>query len=421
MRTRAINRLALSIGIAALLAGCGTSQPPIGRPAAMSRESALVARADGANYKVVYRFGKAGDGSFPRANLIDVGGTLYGTTNAGGSGSCKVYGERGCGTIYSITMRGTEKVVYRFSGSPDGFDPFAGLINVGGTLYGTTRDGGSNDRGTVFSVTPTGAEKVLYSFGDNTPDGSNPIAGLTDVKGVLYGTTYRGGSRDHGSVFRVTMSGTEKVLDDFGGNRGSYPAAGLVKMGDELYGATSASCRLGGEISGGAFFRITPSGKAKVLSCFGLRAARPEASLISVDGTFYGTSVRGGTNDECTTVGPDGCGTVFSMTPSGTLQVLHSFGSGTDGRLPQAPLIDVKGTLYGTTWAGGAGGEGTLFSIAPTGAETVLHSFTGGSDGAFPVAGLTDVDGTLYGTTVEGGGSKCHGNSGCGTIFALIP
>ena len=420
MKRLGLSKCALTIGVtAALLAGCGTSQPPIGRPAAMSRESAPAARADSANYKVMYRFGEARNGSFPRASLIDVNGTLYGTTNAGGSGSCKVLGERGCGTIYSLTLSGAEKVVYNFRTSPDGFDPVAGLINVAGTLYGTTKEGGSFGHGTVFSVTPAGTEKVLYSFGGK-PDGSSPIAGLTDVKGVLYGTTYYGGSRAHGSVFRVTMSGMEKVLDNLRGNRGSYPAAGLVKMGDWLYGATSVGCRVTGEAGGGAFFRITPSGKKQVLSCFGL-AAKPEASLIGVNGTFYGTSVRGGTNDECTTVGPRGCGTVFSLTSSGRLQVLHSFGSGSDGRLPQAPLIDVKGTLYGTTWAGGVNGEGTIFSIAPTGTETVLHSFAGGSDGAFPVAGLTDVDGTLYGTTVEGGGSKCGGKSGCGTVFSLTP
>ena len=398
-----LSRRALTIGVAtALLGGCGESQPPIGAPEAMPHESALVARASSANYKVVYRFGKASDGSFPRASLTDVGGTLYGTTSAGGSGPCNVYGDRGCGTVYSLTMTGTEKVVYRFSGSPDGFDPLAGLINVGGTLYGTTRDGGSHDRGTVFSVTPAGAEKVLYSFGDNTPDGSNPIAGLTDAMGALYGTTYYGGRRGRGTVFRVTMSGTEKVLDDFGGRRGSYPAAGLLDVGHALYGATSAG-HCGAEFGGGAFFRITPSGNKKVLACFGLSAAEPKASLIDVKGTLYGTTLRGGGYDECTTGGPRGCGTVFSLTPSGTLRVVHGFRGGSDGRLPQASLIDVKGTLYGTTWAGGASDEGTVFSITTGGTETILHSFTGGSDGADPVAGLIDVNGTLYGTTVEGG------------------
>jgi uncharacterized repeat protein (TIGR03803 family) len=420
MKRLGLSKCALAIGVAApLLAGCGTSQPPVGSPAAMSQESALEARAHRSNYKVVYRFGEARNGSFPRASLINVDGTLYGTTNAGGSGPCKVLGERGCGTIYSLTVSGAEKVIYNFGTSPDGFDPFASLVNVGGTLYGTTKEGGSFGHGTVFSVTPAGTEKVLYSFGGK-PDGANPIAGLTDVKGVLYGTTYYGGNRDRGSVFRVTLSGAEKVLDNFGGNRGSFPAAGLVKMGDWLYGATSVGCRVPGEAGGGAFFRIAPSGEKKALSCFG-RAAQPEAPLIGVNGMFYGTSVRGGTNDECTTAGPRGCGTVFSLTSSGTLQVLHSFGSGSDGRLPQAPLIDVKGTLYGTTWAGGTSGEGTVFSIAPTGTETVLHSFSGGSDGAFPVAGLTDVDGTLYGATVEGGGSGCHGNFGCGTVFSITP
>jgi uncharacterized repeat protein (TIGR03803 family) len=70
------------------------------------------------------------------------------------------------------------------------------------------------------------------------------------------------------------------------------------------------------------------------------------------------------------------------------LTTLHSFGAGTDGSFPWAPLLYVKGTLYGTTSAGGTYGKGTIFSMSLTGAETVLHSFGYEFDGATPLAGL---------------------------------
>ena len=62
--------------------------------------------------------------------------------------------------------------------------------------------------------------------------------------------------------------------------------------------------------------------------------------------------------------------------------MLHSFAGGTDGSYPGAGLIEVDGTLYGTTFSGGSAGFGTVFSISTSGAETVVHDFAGGSDGA---------------------------------------
>lgn len=88
-------------------------------------------------------------------------------------------------------------------------------------------------------------------------------------------------------------------------------------------------------------------------------------------------------------------------------KVLWSFGNGADGAYPEASLINVNGVLYGTTETGGIRSAGTVFSLDPsTGVEKVLHSFCSKrncGDGAYPVAGLIDVDGTLYGTTPGGG------------------
>jgi uncharacterized repeat protein (TIGR03803 family) len=315
-------------------------------------------------YRVLFSF-KGKNGVFPMAGLLDVNGTLDGTTLIGGA-KCL---PRGCGTVFAITTSGKETVLYSFGGSGDGKNPYAGLINVKGTLYGTTYYGGANGDGTVFAITTSGTETMLYSFDGKT--GANPDAGLINVKGTIYGTTENGGttycssSFDCGTVFAITRSGKETVLHNFGGS------------GDGTY---------------------------------------PEAGLINVKGTFYGTTMGGGANCSASY----GCGTVFAITPSGTETVLHSFGGSRDGSYPRAGLINVKGTLYGTTFIGGANGSGTVFSITPSGKETVLHSFAGGTDGEQPLAGLLNFKGTLYGTT-QYGGANCNGSTGCGTVFSLSP
>ena len=232
MRTLALSALTVSLAVA-LLVGCGGSQPPIGVPGALPQTSALAARVNRTHYKLLYSFGAPPDGNYPTANLIDVGGTLYGTTVAGGSNSCPTTSYQGCGTVFSVTLGGAEKVLYNFGGGSDGSSPQAGLINVGGTLYGTTDTGGeigcsytypSFGCGTVFSITPSGAEKVLYKF-PGSPDGAYPLAGLVDVNGTLYGTTTGGGDQYFdacyslngcGTVYSITTQGEEKVLYAFG-------------------------------------------------------------------------------------------------------------------------------------------------------------------------------------------------------------
>ena len=139
--------------------------------------------------------------------------------------------------------------------------------------------------------------------------------------------------------------------------------------------------------------------------------------MIDVRGTFYGTTEVGGartSGKSCNVVNK--CGTVFSITPPGTEKVLHRFvGNKNDGAGPVASLIDVKGTLYGTTEYGGAYGDGTVFSISTSGSEHLLHSFGSGTDGKLPATALIEMDGTLYGTTT-GGGTYQHG-----TVFGLTP
>jgi len=387
----------------------------------------LVQPARAQNEVVLYAFQGGSDAAEPFGGMIKVKGALYGTTISNGyTGSGGSSGSwLGSGTVFKITTAGVETVLHAFQGSPnDGVRPWAGLVDVVGTLYGTTEYGGANNAGTVFKITTAGAEKVLHSFG-NGNDGAYPYAGLINVGGTLYGTTTYGGSGSCtygcGTVFKITTKGVETVLYSFkGGNDGAYPRAALIDVAGTLYGTTE----YGGANNAGTVFKITTAGAEKVLHSFGNGndGAYPYAGLIDVGGTLYGTTYNGGTGS-CTY----GCGTVFKITMKGVETVLYSFKGGSDGANPWAGLIDVAGTLYGTTENGGGGGTsctyacGTVFKITTAGVETVLHAFQGGSDGSFP-GPLIDLGGTIYGTTQKGGGSG-GGNctQGCGTVFKVTP
>jgi len=345
--------------------------------------------------QVLYSLGNGTDGRSPYSNVKDVDGALYGTTYSGGTD--------GMGTLFSVNQStGAETVLHSFiGGTTDGRYPFHGVLAVKGILYGTTEHGGPQDRGTVFAFDPnTGVEKVAYFFctqAESCPDGQYPTSGLIDVNGTLYGTTEQGGNFGWGTVFSLDPNtGAEKVLYSFHGTEdGAWPEATLIHVDGALYGTTQA----GGAIGYGSVFSINlKNDEETLLHSFtgGTDGARPFASLINVKGTLFGTTYGGGTPND---------GVVFSIDPStGAETVLHSFGSGADGQNPYANLIDVKGALYGTTYNGGANGDGTVFSIDPsTGVESVMYSFQGSPDGQNPYAGLIDKKNALYGTTLYGG------------------
>lgn len=403
MRTSVL--VPLLIGTASILAACSGSQPSLSLPA----EGLASQQSLGRNsYQILHPFGRsAEDGAHPAADLIDVNGTLYGTTVSGGS--------HGAGTVFSITASGQETVLHSFGSSGDGAKPSARLLNVNGTLYGTTSLGGKNYSGTVFSITLGGAEKVLHSFDSSYQyghgnGGSIPEAGLTNVKGTLYGTTAQGGAYPCnsaefcGTVYSITTNSKFKVLHSFGKgpNEGAFPQADLLNLGGTLYGTTM----LGGNHDAGVVFSITTAGEEHTVYSFGTNAndsSNPVAPLVDVQGTLYGTTSGGVAG-----------GMVFSVTTDGTERVLHRFG-GSDGSQPLAGLKNVKGVLYGTTAMGGANNLGTVFRITKSGKETVLHSFASGG-GQQPRAGLAAIGGTLYGTTNGGRSGNSYGN-----VFSLTP
>lgn len=381
-------------------------------------------RETGVTYTIIYNFKSKRDGRNPNGDLVGLDGKLYGVTYMGGSNSG--------GTVYEIDRFGKERVIYSFGSGADGSDPVAGPTDVNNILYGTTENGGtgcSGGCGTVYSVTTGGVERVLYSFRGGS-DGNGAYSSLIGVKDVLYGTTAYGGNSNClygcGTIFKINTTGNGyRVIHRFaGGTDGADPVAGLTELGGKLYGTTasggSGNCRNGC----GTVFEVTTSGTERVVYSFkgGRDGTNPNAGLIDVNGWLYGTTLRGGTTANC---GFHRCGTIFKVNPSGTEHIIYRFKGGiADGANPQTPLFYLNGTFYGTTSFGGGcieqGGCGTIFAVYAPGNEKLLHSFKTGADGTFPQAGLIDFNGWLYGTTGLGGSSpNCEGD--CGTVYRLTP
>ena len=198
---------------------------------------------------VLYSFTGGIDGGGPHGGLLrDAAGNLYGTTPSGGL--------RGNGTVFKLDTTGGETVLHNFSDQPDGQAPWAGLVgDAAGTLYGTTQFGGTDGIGTVFKLDKAGKGSVLHSF--IRPNGAQLMAGLIlDPNGNLYGTAYAGGASDGGTVFKLDSFGNLSLLHGFHGGRrdGINPQAGLVRdLAGNLYGTTPA----GGAFNQGTVFKLT--------------------------------------------------------------------------------------------------------------------------------------------------------------------
>ncbi len=311
----------------------------------------------------------------------------------------------GCGggssgdSLPDSTVSATSLFNYSFETSQGSGNVSNLVADAQGALYGTTTAGGTWSNGTVFKMTPptiSGGDwshTVLYSFcqQNGCPDGSTPVSGLTwflQPNGVraLFGTTQGGGTPGQGTIFRLE------------------PPAG-----------------------GGTRWTLT------TIHAFtnGNDGAVPLGSLVAgKDGALYGTTNGGGTGS-CN----EGCGTIYQLQPPNAehptawkVIVLHSLGSGSDGKYPKSGLaVDDAGVLYGTTFEGGADGYGTAFMLTPPAAGQsdwtyqLIYAFSGNDDGAYPRGGLLlEAGGGLYGTAAYGG-ANCDNTDGCGTVFKLVP
>ncbi|HEX6504394.1 MAG TPA: choice-of-anchor tandem repeat GloVer-containing protein [Terriglobales bacterium] len=278
----------------------------------------------------------------------------------------------------------------------------------------------------VAAIPAYGQFKVIYNFGSGgnsdpcQPQNSGIIAQGED--GNLYTTTTSCGANDGGSAIQVTPAGTLTDIYDFSTPGGAIfsPFSGLTldPSTGNFYGTTQG----GGTSDDGTLFTITPGGSVTALHSFtggsdGYTVDAPP--IVGLDGNLYGTSRRGGNFVAC---GGTGCGVVYKMTPSGTLIWSYQFDI-THGLYPYAPLVQgTDGNFYGTTQEGGSGaglGSGTVFRITPAGVLTVLHNFCTKAacpDGQYPFGPLIQsTDGNFYGTTVSGGANSV------GEVFRITP
>lgn len=343
-----------------------------------------------------------------------------------------------------------ERVLYSFKGGKDGINPEPELTAVGGTLYGTTVEGGDpscttiqggSGCGTLFRIDTSGGKyEVLYRFGKSATSGTYPTYGVIAVGSTLFGSAFYGGgdgacdpSADGcGTLYEVGTSGKGfKAVHTFTGEPdGKGPYANLVSGGNGIiYGATNSGgsgCPPGG--CGTVYEFDTGSGAESVVYRFkGGKDGTDPIGVTDVNGVLYGATYDGGASSACASATRiTGCGTIFKIDPnSGKESVLYRFKGGQDGAFP-TNVLSVNGDLYGTTQNGGGSacttsgfsGCGTVFRVsASSGAEKVLYRFKGGNDGWFPNQILASIKGALYATTQEGG-TGC-GGSGCGTIFKI--
>ncbi len=306
-------------------------------------------QTNGSNFAVLHEFALA-QGQTPNGTLLLLDGLLYGTTSTGGTGADTN------GALFALGTTGTVFEVLTNFDQSTGIAPAGGLVSSGTNLYGVTSGGGTNGGGTVYSISSTGTDlTVLHAFPSSTNEGANPEGTLLLISNVLYGTTSAGGTNGDGTIYSVDVSGTNFVtLYSFTGtNSGAAPLGGLTDNGSTLFGVTSS----------------------------------------------------GGSNDD---------GVIFSISTNGSnFTVWHDFGGTNGGGAPVGELVELNGTLYGLTSAGGVSNKGTVFSISTNGANfQVLTNFTG-ANGNAPLGSFVAGSNVLYGTTSAGGST-----TNLGTIFS---
>jgi uncharacterized repeat protein (TIGR03803 family) len=376
----------------------------------------LGCEATSQTFTTLYTFSGT-DGANPYSGLIVSNGTLYGTTRFGGDADS--------GTIFALNLNGGGLTsLHNFSGGHDGASPFSGLVSSGNALFGVTTSGGDSRSGNLFRVNTDGSGfVVLHTFGPaDQPYFTNTDGGYSHAKlalsgDTLYGTAFYGGVYGNGTVFSIKTDGTAfATLHHFtGGSDGANPFAGLILSGTTLYGTASQ----GGDGPNGTVFKLNVDGTG-FATLYGftqtyqysgntnLDGASPQAALLLSSNTLYGTANFGGNT---------GKGTVFALGTDGTgFTVLHHFaGSSTngDGAFPQAALILLDNTLYGTAGYGGQS-SGVIFQVNTDGTGfATVHRFISTNEGSVPTGDLVLAGSALCGTTSLGS------SSGHGTVFSL--
>ncbi len=187
------------------------------------------------------------DGSDPSLPTQGTDGNFYGTTILGGS--------KGLGVVYKMTPAGKVTVLHNFIGGiTDGCYPEGILVQGGDSnFYGVTDLCGATNRGIAFKISPAGAFTLLYNFCSTAGcfDGSQPLAGLVrGTDGNFYGTSSAGGTKNYGSIYKITPAGQLTTLYSFcdPSCNGFAPATPLVlHTNGKFYGNTNGNS-LGGSV-----------------------------------------------------------------------------------------------------------------------------------------------------------------------------
>jgi uncharacterized repeat protein (TIGR03803 family) len=341
---------------------------------------------------------------FPEILAQGQDGNLYGTLGLDGA--------FGGGTVFKITPAGSITTLYNFvNGGTDGSYPTGGLtLGTDGNFYGTNTYDGAYGFGTIFKITPTGVLTTLHSFNGN--DGGTPHAPpVLGKDGSLYGVAHFAPEGfSIGAGYSITPSGTFKLLTKSVPGRNYAPL--ILAVDGYFYGTTTN----GGAFNAGTVFRMSATGTVKIVYSFdGTHGQDPEGPVVQGSGGFlYGTTYSGGSF-------ANAAGVVFKLSTAGAITVLHEFDSAstTDGDQPQAGLVAATdGNFYGATSLGNPSGSaqyGTLFKITKSGTYSVLHVFdaTHGSS-PWPTP-MQHTNGTIYGLTTFGGNPNTNG----GVFYSL--
>jgi uncharacterized repeat protein (TIGR03803 family) len=387
----------------------------------------FAAISTGQTFKVFHSFNFS-DGSSPNGDLIlDSAGNFYGTTQFGGSSNR--------GLIFKLDAKGNETVLYTFTGGADGGIPIGRVIrDGGGNLYGITSLGGDPtcSCGTVFKLTKSGTLKVLHNFKggkDGVQNQGQAELGLVMVNGDLYGSASFGGvsgcdgNLGCGVLFKVTQSGKETVLHRFTGQAdGAFPQDLISDPAGNIYGATGGSYKQG---NAGTLFKLDTNGKLTNLYTFpgGAKGSSPRWRLLrNPNGMFQGVTQFGGNTTNCA-ISSGGCGVLFTVNASGKERVLHAFGNpASGGEEPSGGLLDEAGNFYGVTVYGG-----TVNSTCTFGCGVVYRvSNSGKYSVLYRFAGGTDgwlPSGSLTEDAAGNlyGATNLGGSGNNGVIYEITP
>jgi uncharacterized repeat protein (TIGR03803 family) len=391
--------------------------------AAITFSLAVCAQAQTLSYLAVFN---GTNGSGPSTVIQATDGNFYGTTAGAGEGAGSV------GNVVRITPTGEISSIYSFCSQPhcaDGEVPITPpILGSDGNLYGVTAGGGSDldnggGWGTVYKITLDGQLTTLYTFCTVSPclDGATPVGIMQAADGNLYGVTNSaGGESNAGTLFKISTTGDFSVVHTFcslancadGSAPGSAPIQGID-------GSLIGTTHRGGTLGGGVVYSLSPLGTFNVVHTFFCsntpcpRGYDPNGVVQDATGNLFGTTLSGGSA---------GDGTAFEITSTHEFKLLHSFtyGPGTD---PNTLTLGNDGNFYGTTE--GIDGYGTIYQITPAGAYTTLHNFTYGG-GTVPYTGLYQApDGNFYGA-IEYYGNNSNGaeyrfNYNLGPLVQTVP